>query len=207
MKKKAAGRSAAVEESKLLKVPPPKELTQTQDWLTLSTLFLPQNIIPRHELRVQYQIEEWNRVVPMLQQAGRFQEIDQRGLVQLCSVFGWMKLVELQLSIDGKTSVQQTSYGANVIPHPMNADFRSLSAEYRRLLSEFFLTPKGRGKPKPPGGGGPGSKAGEKTKPDVTLKGVQALIAENMNRPIEGLDSKPAARKTATKKAARSGRK
>lgn len=201
MKKKAANRPAPAEEAKLLKIPPPRELTTIDsdwdDW----------DAEKRAEYRKGQQIAEWDRVVLLLQKVGRFMEIDQRGLVQLCVVFGWMRLVERQLAVEGMTSVQSTGYGDNIIPHPMNANYRALAAEYRRLLKAFGLVPEGRGKPKPTSGAGSGSKTNEKAKPELSLKGVQAMIAENMARPIAGLDAKPASRKTATKKAARSGRK
>jgi P27 family predicted phage terminase small subunit len=189
MKKAASKRAARTKPQPVLKIPTPAELTTTE------TEVERWGHEEREKYRIAEQEAEWHRVTEVLQANGRFMEIDRRGLIQLCKLFGFMRLAEREIAIDGMTTIQHTGFGDNIVPHPMNANYRALAKEYRSLLKAFGMLPDGRMKPKPtslPGG----KKTGDKT---LSLKELNELVRQNMKRPLPG----SAATKTAAKKRAK----
>ena len=85
-------------------------------------------------------VEEWNRVVRLLNKLGVTKAIDEALLATYCSVFGSWKRASLCLQTQELVSETRTGTRAN----PLVRIALDYASELRRLAAEFGFTPASR---------------------------------------------------------------
>lgn len=86
-----------------------------------------------------YALEQWNELAPLLAKAGIFTEGDRQALAQLCSEYD-----TIRLCMDGPSDLEEAEVDNWKKARIMLNNESSARDRYRRLLTEFGLTPSSR---------------------------------------------------------------
>lgn len=97
---------------------------------------------------------EWNRVVPLLDQAKLLSEADRTALAMYCTAVNRAQKAESQIEKDGMTVTNPTTMALHA--HPLLTVAKEARAQALRYGCEFGLTPASRGKMSAPAATDPG---------------------------------------------------